>query len=46
MPHLDFEGCNKCVLGPYSEMAGVAEVFEAACELHLSFSPAFPESMS
>jgi hypothetical protein len=46
MPHLDLEGCNKCVIGLDNEMADVTEVFEAACELHLSFSPALPESMS
>jgi hypothetical protein len=38
MPHLDLEGSNKCVFGVYNEMAGVAEVLEANCELHLCCS--------
>jgi hypothetical protein len=44
VPHLDFEGSNKCVFGLYDEMAGVAEMLEPNCELHLSFSRV-PESM-
>jgi hypothetical protein len=37
VPHLDFEGSDECVLGLYNEMAGVAEVLEANCELHCPF---------
>jgi hypothetical protein len=42
VPHLDFEGSDECVLGLYNEMAGVAEVLEANCELHLCFPLPLP----
>jgi hypothetical protein len=44
VPQLDFEGSNECVLGLYNQMAGVAEVLEANCELHLCFSPSLTAS--
>jgi hypothetical protein len=45
VPQLDFEGSNACVLGLYNQMAGVAEVLEANCELHLRFSRCPPNSI-
>ena len=39
VPHLDFEGSDERVLGLYNEMAGIAEVLEPNCELHLCFFP-------
>jgi hypothetical protein len=42
VPHLDFEGSDECVFGLYYEMAGVTEVLEPNCELHLCLSLPLP----
>ncbi len=36
-------GGNKCVFGIYNKMAGIAEMVESNCELHLRLSRALPE---
>ena len=43
VPHFNFKGGNKCVFGIYNKMAGIAEVLESNCELHLRLSRPRPE---